>query len=213
MKKLVLIFTLSLVACSFGAFAQVKVDSNGYVGINQSVPTHNLDWFGTGRFWAISGGQLIFDNTGYGSVATIRPLDNWNGCLGRSDKIFNLVYADHVIAHQVTTDSDENLKENIKNLDGSLGKIQKLRGVSYNLKSGYFNVSDPSLKAKLDPENKNEIGFLAQELKEVFPEVVFLDTTSNLYSVSYSSLVPVLVEAIKEQQAQIEELKKIITKK
>lgn len=213
MKKLVIIFVLGFMTLSFGATAQVKVASNGYVGINQTAPAYNLDWFGTARFWAISGGALLFDNTGYGNVATIRPVDDWNGCLGRSDKRFNLVYADHVIARQYTTTSDENLKENIKNLDGSLGKIQKLRGVSYDLKPGYFNVSDASLQAKLDQENKNEIGFLAQELKEVFPEVVFLDTTSNLYSVNYSSLVPVLVEAMKEQQAQIEELKKLVNKK
>ena len=84
--------------------------------------------------------------------------------------------------------------------------------MKYDLKKGYFNVSDEKLKNKLDEESKNEIGFLAQELKEVFPEIVFLDTTSNLYSISYTRLVPVLVEAIKEQQVQIEELKgKIIS--
>ena len=41
---------------------------------------------------------------------------------------------------------------------------------------------------------------------EIFPEVVYLDDTSNLYSVNYSRLVPVLAEAIKEQQVIIEDL-------
>jgi len=210
MKKLVIIFVLSFVTFSFGAKAQIKVTSTGYVGINQTAPAYNLDWFGTARFWAVSGGALLFDNTGYCNVATIHPVDDWNGCLGRSDKRFNLLYADHVIARDLEETSDERLKENIKGLDGSLAKIKKLRGVMYDLKPEYFNVSDAKMKAALEQEGKNEIGFLAQELKEVFPEVVFLDTTSNLYSVSYTRLVPVLVEAMKEQQAQIDELKTMV---
>lgn len=213
MKNLVIIFVLGFVTLSFGAFAQIKVASNGYVGINHAAPAYNLDWYGTGRFVALSGGSLVFDNTGYGSVATIHPFDDWMGCLGTSSKRFNLLYADHVIARDLEETSDESLKENIQGLDNSLEKLKKLRGVKYDLKKGYFKVSDEKLKNKLDEEGKNEIGFLAQELKEVFPEVVFLDTTSNLYSVSYTRLVPVLVEAIKEQQTQIDELKKLINKK
>jgi hypothetical protein len=213
MKKLVIIFVLGFITLSFGAIAQIKVASNGYVGINQTAPAYNLDWFGTGRFLTNSGGSLIFDNSGFGSVATIHPADDWGGCLGTSSKRFNLLYADHVMARQLEETSDETLKENIKGLDGSLEKLLKLRGVEYDLKKGYFNVSDVNLKNKLYEGSKNEIGFLAQELKEIFPEVVFLDTTSNLYSVSYTRLVPVLVEAMKEQQAQIDELKKLINKK
>ena len=95
-------------------------------------------------------------------------------------------------------------------MDNALKNITKLRGVRYDIKPDYFKTSDAKIKAKLESESKNEIGFLAQELKEVFPEVVFLDSTSNLYSVNYTRLVPVLVEAMKEQQAQIDELKNMI---
>lgn len=211
MKKFIAIFVLCFAALSFSAFAQIKVASNGYVGINQASPTYNLDWYGTGRFLS-SYGSIIFDNTGYGSVATIRPLDDWNGTLGRSDKRFNMLYADHVIARDLEETSDETLKENIKSLDSSLEKIKKLRGVKYDLKKDYIKTDDPKIIANFEEERKNEIGFLAQELMKVFPEVVFLDTTSNLYSVSYTRLVPVLVEAIKEQQAQIDELKKLVNK-
>ncbi len=204
MKNLAIIFVLGFIALSFGAFAQIKVTSNGYVGINHAAPAYNLDWFGTGRFCAISGGSLTFDNIGFGNVATLHPSEDWMGCLGTPTKRFNLLYADHVMARDLEELSDESLKENIKELDSSLEKLKKLRGVRYDLKKGYFKVSDDKLQNKLDEEGKNEIGFLAQELKEVFPEVVFLDPTSNLYSISYTRLVPVLVEALKEQQTQIE---------
>ena len=66
--------------------------------------------------------------------------------------------------------------------------------------------TNAKIKAKLEKESKNEIGFLAQELKDVFPEIVFLDSTNNLYSVNYSRLIPVLVEAMKEQNAHIMDL-------
>lgn len=211
MKKLGIIFVLGFMTLSFGALAQVQVASNGYVGINQSAPAYNLDWGGTGRY--LSGyGALVFDNTGYFSVATIHPANDWEGCLGTSSKRFNLLYVDHIIARDCEETSDENVKTNIRPLQSSLSKITKLRGVKYDLKQEYFKTADTKLQSSLKEASKNEIGFLAQELKEVFPEVVFLDTTNNLYSVSYTRLVPVLVEAIKEQQAQIEELKKQINK-
>jgi hypothetical protein len=207
MKKLLLLAVLSLIVDSLSA--QIKVNSSGYVGINKTSPSYNLDWFGTGCFGS-TWGRLIFDSSGYSGVVTMHPADDWVGCLGRSDKRFNLLYVDHVIARDLEETSDERMKENIKPLDSSLDKIKQLRGVKYDLKGDYFKTNDLKLKAKLEKEGKNEIGFLAQELMKVFPEIVFLDTTSNLYSVSYTRLVPVLVEAVKEQQIQIDELKKQI---
>lgn len=118
-------------------------------------------------------------------------------------KIFFIIYLDFNEKVLEET-SDERLKENIKSLDNSLSKIIKLRGVTYDFKADYFNVEDRKLKDKLEKSGKDQIGFLAQELMEVFPEAVSYDSTSNLYAVRYTRLVPVLVEALKEQQAQIE---------
>jgi len=55
------------------------------------------------------------------------------------------------------------------------------------------------------------MGFIGKELQTVFPELVKQDKNGYL-SVDYISIIPVLVEAVKEQQAQIEELKKLIKK-
>jgi hypothetical protein len=181
------------------------VNSNGYVGINKSNPAYNLDWFGTGRYWA-TWGQLIFDSSGYNGVATIHPYEDWIGCLGRSDKRFNILYVDHVITRAVTYTSDETLKTNIRNLNGSLNDVLKIRGVKYDFKSDFFKVDNPKIQKELEENTKNEIGFLAQEIIEVFPEMVFLDSTNNQYSVDYIQLIPVLVEAIKEQQDIIDDL-------
>ena len=91
----------------------------------------------------------------------------------------------------VTAFSDRRVKENIKTIDNALAKVLCLRGVTYN---------------RTDLEDKSEqIGVIAQEVKEILPQVVIEE--NDRYSVAYGNIVGVLIEAIKEQQAQIEELK------
>jgi len=102
-------------------------------------------------------------------------------------------------ANAWNTFSDIRLKENIKeiNPEEALQDVLNLRGVRFNWKN--------------DPGKEVKIGLIAQEVEKIIPEVV--STGSDGYkSVSYSNLVSVLIEAIKEQQKQIEELKLRITK-
>ncbi|MGB3130024.1 MAG: tail fiber domain-containing protein, partial [Saprospiraceae bacterium] len=105
----------------------------------------------------------------------------------------------NILASGTITPSDVRFKENVKNLNHSLEKIQNLRGVSYNHKAKF--IKSHGLK------EGNQIGFIAQELEKIFPE--FVETGSDGYkAVDYAKLTPVLVEAIKEQQNEIAELKK-----
>ena len=91
----------------------------------------------------------------------------------------------------VTAYSDRRVKENIKTIDNALSKVLCLRGVTYN---------------RTDLDDKSEkIGVIAQEIQEILPQVV--SEENDRYSVAYGNIVGVLIEAIKEQQAQIEELK------
>ena len=90
--------------------------------------------------------------------------------------------------------SDARLKKNIENLPYGLSAILKMRSVQYNWKEG------------VDTDKK--IGFLAQELRKVIPEVVIGDEAKENLAVNYIELIPVLVNAIKEQQQHIEDLKK-----
>ncbi len=91
--------------------------------------------------------------------------------------------------------SDSTLKRNIQNLQKyGLADLMKMRSVSYSYKA--------------DSTNKLEIGFIAQEMKLIVPEVVLGD--EGYMGISYGNLVPVLVNAIKEQQSQIDGQKKEI---
>jgi hypothetical protein len=94
--------------------------------------------------------------------------------------------------------SDKRYKQNIASIDNALNKVLKLNGASYEFKTGEFK--DKNFNA-----GKN-YGFIAQEIKEVLPEVVKVDA-DGYYSVNYDEVIPLLVEAIKEQQKTISENK------
>ena len=100
--------------------------------------------------------------------------------------------------------SDTKLKENIVDATPKLEKLMQVRVVNYNFKEN------------LGYESFKQIGVIAQELEHIFPGLVeetpdrvekgeILETTTK--SVKYSVFVPMLIKAIQEQQAQIEELK------
>ena len=87
----------------------------------------------------------------------------------------------------ITAFSDERLKTDIETIDNALDKVMNMRGVSYTKQA------------------EKGIGVIAQEIEKVLPEVV---TDGEYKSVAYGNIVGVLIEAIKEQQKQIDELKK-----
>jgi hypothetical protein len=212
MKKIVSIIVFSVLALVVSA--QIHVATNGNVGVKTTTPGYTFDVNGTARInCSNSSNSLIFDNnviiTGY-SFPTIRPSADWYGSLGTPSYRFGLLYCDHVITRACDETSDEKFKENIRDLEGALPLVVKLRPVRFDWKSDYYNVSDLELKNDLIKKGKNKIGFLAQEVKEIFPEIVSHEESTDTYSIHYTALIPVLVEAINEQQLQIDALKKQI---
>ena len=91
--------------------------------------------------------------------------------------------------------SDMRLKKNISTLDQGLKKIMKLRPV-------YFQY-----RTQAESDQQNRIGFIAQELQKTIPELVKLDDTSGYLYVNYTGVIPVLVDAMQEQQKEIDSLK------
>ena len=92
--------------------------------------------------------------------------------------------------------SDKRYKENIKPVTNALAKVSKLQGVTFDWKES---------ESLLDI--KEDIGFIAQDVQEVLPELVRENEDGKL-SLRDKGIVPILVEAIKELKAEIEELKK-----
>jgi hypothetical protein len=100
------------------------------------------------------------------------------------------------LAGDLTVNSDARLKSNIVSLGSTLAKLMQIDGKSYTMKSN-------------DKESK--IGLLAQEILEVFPELVKAGEDKNeTLSVNYQGLIPVLINAIKEQQEELKFIKKSV---
>jgi len=97
--------------------------------------------------------------------------------------------------------SDERLKENIKPLDSALDKVLKISGVEFDWKE-----LTKEEKKTIHGNEGHDVGVIAQEIEQVLPEVV-TTRDSGYKAVKYEKIVPLLIQAIKEQQQQIEELK------
>ena len=110
-----------------------------------------------------------------------------------------------IIANSIAGSSDLRYKTNVRSISSPLEKVKSLRGV-------YFNWDQKSFPNK-DFSDKTELGFIAQEVEKVLPEVVSKDNSPEEYrSVKYDKVVALLVEAIKEQQKQIDSLKSQVKK-
>lgn len=110
--------------------------------------------------------------------------------------------------------SDTRVIKNVKELDDEfVRKLFNLRGVTFTKDIGLYDarLSDSS-KAGLTSyfnQEQTSIGFVAQEVKKQFPEIVRMDA-NGYHSINYAALIPVLIEAITIQQAQIDELKNLL---
>ena len=87
------------------------------------------------------------------------------------------------------------LKTNIHNLESPLETLQKIRGVEYNWLEDYA----------WGKKDKLEIGFIAQEILHYYPELV-VGSEQNTYMVRYREVIAICIEALKEQDSQINRL-------
>ncbi len=102
-----------------------------------------------------------------------------------------------------TTVSDERLKENIQVVDNALDKVSQLKGVTFDWKK----------------DGEHSAGLIAQDVEKVLPSAVKekglpfkADDDEEYKTVEYSQVTGLLIEAIKEQQTQIDELKEMVKK-
>lgn len=209
MKKLLLVaIGLAFILNANNVKGQLKVITNGNVGIGTTTPSFGLDVNNYVRVmrshWTYG---ILFDGTGYWNSPNIKPYKNWYGSLGNSSSWWNTAYVDHVICNLFTNLSDISMKSNIRNIESPLKKLSEIRGVQYDFLPYYNNSLKPDAQAFLAERGKNQMGFIAQEFEVVFPELVNKIEDVDQLAVNYIGLIPVLVEAIKEQQKIIEALK------
>ena len=166
-----------------------------------------------------TGQQSSIDLTGYSNVPDmlnnivmrtegterLRINNAGNVGIGTAAPSVRLQVSGDIIANSIAGSSDLRYKTNVRSITSPLEKVKSLRGV-------YFNWDRKSFPNK-DFSDKTELGFIAQEVEKVLPEVVSKDNSPEEYrSVKYDKVVALLVEAIKEQQKQIDSLKSQVKK-
>ena len=151
-----------------------EISDGNLQAVNKTITTNN---------------QYIFTE---GKITGIKHIDYTNDIVfSQNNDVIMSLNKDDITAHKrlicnsgITTGSDKRIKENINMIENALDKIDKLNGVSY------FNKLSKS----------NEIGLIAQDVKEVVPEVV---TEDGLLGIQYGNMIGLLIEGIKELRKEI----------
>ncbi|MBN8578547.1 MAG: tail fiber domain-containing protein [Cytophagales bacterium] len=144
---------------------------------------------------------IRFETTSSGSTTRLermRITESGDLGLGTTSPSFKMDVSGSIRAVSFITSSDKRLKTNIVKIENVLQNLNKIGGFTYtfnNDKSG----------SMLLPEGRR-YGFLAQEIQSIFPELVTADNDGYL-AVDYVSMMPILVEAIKELKHQLDQVK------
>lgn len=170
---------------TIGNDASTKVDVNGLeIELDAGSGGVNILANGASSFITTSGAITL---TGAGGIAT-------TGTITSTGDIDATGYT--ITSQKSVQLSDRNLKTNITNLDNSLEKVIKLQGVSFDWKE--------------NPELGNQIGLIAQDVQEIYPDLVSINSNTGNLGVSYSQLIAPLIESIKELKQEVEFLKQQI---
>ena len=103
--------------------------------------------------------------------------------------------------HTLHQTSDHRLKQHIQPITSdAVAQLQALRGVTFQRKK--------KTREDEEPDQRQHFGFIAQEVRDIFPELVYEDHEGML-SLSYTGLIPVLVEAVKALEKEVQTLKNI----
>lgn len=211
MKRLFFILILVLSTSSFSVFAQLKLDSQGKTIIGNFTSSLRLECRGPVAFtrWGESWEKINIDWNNIYSAAQIYCTD-YNFTVGTSNYYVGAGYfRDMHLMHSPYISSDARLKENIQPIESALDKLMLVNGKSFNYINDFGD--DFKITPLRERNSRPTYGFIAQEMKEVLPEIVSEpDSLNEYYSVDYIAMIPLLVEAIKEQQNQIAELQEQI---
>ena len=165
-----------------GVTSDMNLPNDTYFGFGDTNATKiGLDTTGSGAF-------LIDCDT---TVATAVVIENRSS--GTAIFTFDTTTGDFTATGDIITNSDARLKENVEIVGEALSKVNNMRGV-------YFNK-------KTQPDVR-KIGLIAQEVENVIPEAVITDDSDEqIKSVAYGALVGLLIEAIKDLDEKVEEIK------
>jgi hypothetical protein len=169
--------------------AGVSFNGSANISLNNNAITNGAGYTtNTGDITGVTAGTGMSGGGNSGAVTLNCTIDTPGEVgLGNLSSSGNALAGNFTATGDITAYSDKRLKTNIETISGALEKVNALRGVTF------------------DKDGKRGLGVIAQEVEKILPEVV-LDG-EEYKSVAYGNIVGVLIEAVKEQQKQINELK------
>jgi hypothetical protein len=185
--------SLARAALSFTAGSGGYNSSTGVI----TIPTNNNQLTNGAGYVTSSGVTSVATGNGLsgGTITGTGTLTMSGSYSGNFAVTGNITATGEVTAYY----SDQRLKTDINPIEGALSKVMAIGGYTYKANE---------LAADLGVSNfDNQIGLLAQEVEAVMPELVTQSALAGYKTIRYDKVVSVLVEAIKEQQAMIEELR------
>ena len=207
MKKIIFTGVTALFLFSNITYTQIKVESDGDVGIGTTSPDAGFDVHLNGRVKFTPADYGYIDITeaynNYVYVPAIIPYLASTGFVGTSSKKWGAGYFHQLYFWYDYDLSDQKFKENITYIDNPLSIISALDGRIYDLKPELFKDASAGLKEEYVAQGKDNYGFIAQEVQQVLPSLVTTDHDSNL-CINTTGIIPILVEGMKEQQSEIE---------
>lgn len=190
-------------------YIDMGINSQGYSSGSSSIlnGANTAYLYSTGNDFYIGNGaqnkNLIFftniGTTGADGMERMRILPGGAVCIGTSSQngTNKLTVNGSISASAFNVSSDRRLKSNIRNTSYGLKEIMHLQPVSWSWKDNSLGSSP-------------QLGLIAQDVKSIVPETVSGNEQTGTLSINYTELIPVLINAIKDQQQQIEELTKRI---
>jgi hypothetical protein len=209
--SIILVFTIGQAKAQIKVFPQNKV----LVGPNFGVTSVTEQFAVKGDAYfiqepALSG--LSIKNEPFTTFNLTGIIPQWNSSvlLGTDDLRFHQVHTNSLYLTGIFFNSDEKLKSNIQKIasKSALEMVLKLNAYTYDFTAANYTNAHKDMLPMLLQGGKNQIGFMAQEVQQVVPQLVQQNQQGGGLSINYVQLIPLLLESIKEQQAQIEELKK-----
>ena len=196
LKKLrfYLLSVLAIFAVSSNAQIRYTADGKLTFGNIQPRDFYNITMYSTGAWFECKTNKFLqIDIT----PATPRIAGHGDqvAFYNTQTKTFNSIQVKNVYNY-----SDARAKTNIKTINNGLKSILSLRPVSYSF------LDKNSSSTLRTGGNGEEIGLLAQEVEKVLPNIVLTDADGNKL-INYTAIIPVLIDAIKTLQSEVEELK------